>query len=401
MSEKDMNNNEKLYLRAESSKNMHVVVEPKRYHSEEGQVQNMAPPPVHNFNYPPPVRLTQTSETTVMLDGICQLQLTLQQNVLTNSKQVEYYMSQNADLFTEMIRGQNRRALDPTMMAIPMFKGKEPEKCLDWVNRIRNICDQSECPMRQELMNKSEPVVQNFIKTMNDMSMDKEVVEEILKYFSDIPTLSHAIMKLRTLIQGEEKTIMTYNQKYRTLVKRVEWKLVKKIDSYVKMEQYLGSIIFPIRKSIRNNIYFKSKHAPKMLGEAMRKAKELYMKHVYTMEGTENKQGIAGTSEVVINEVNAPQKSGLNTHRPWRNRNSSEISLNQGVFVGQLKSQTRTLSEENIQLLRGSYTQIMVNLTQLLDTVDGQVSGGQKGTDRITNQDRTDNSENPSSKNKE
>ena len=183
----------------------------------------MAPPPVHNFNYPPPVRLTQTSETTVMLDCICQLQLTLQQHVLTNSKQAEYHMSQNADLFTEMIRGQNRRDLDPAIMAIPTFTGKEPENCLDWVNRIRNICDQSECPMRQELMNKSEPVVQNFIKMMDDTWMDEEMVEEILKYFSDIPTLAHTITKLRTLIQGEEEAIVTYNQKYRTLVKRVEW----------------------------------------------------------------------------------------------------------------------------------------------------------------------------------
>ena len=37
----------------------------------------------------------------------------------------------------------------------------------------------------------------------------------------------------------------------------------------------------PIRKSIRNNIYWKSKHAPRMLGEAMKKAEELYMKHIY------------------------------------------------------------------------------------------------------------------------
>ena len=72
--------------------------------------------------------------------------------------------------------------------------------------------------------------------------------------------------------------------------------------------------------------------------------------------------------EVVINEVSAPQKSGLNAHRPWRSRNSSEISPNQGVFAGQFKPQTRTPSEENRQLPRGSYTQIMVNLTQLSDT---------------------------------
>ena len=52
-------------------------------------------------------------------------------------------------------------------------------------------------------MNKSEPVVQNFIGTMGDTWMDEEVIEEILKYFSDIPTPVHAITKLRALIQGE------------------------------------------------------------------------------------------------------------------------------------------------------------------------------------------------------
>ena len=63
--------------------------------------------------------------------------------------------------------------------------------------------------------------------------MDEDIIDEILKYFSDIPTPAHAITKLRALIQGEEEAIMTYNQKYRTLVERVEGKPVEKIDSYV------------------------------------------------------------------------------------------------------------------------------------------------------------------------
>ena len=58
------------------------------------------------------------------------------------------------------------------------------------------------------------------------------------------------LQNLRALVQGEDEAIVTYNQKYRTLVERVEKKTVEKIDSYVKLEQYLGSIIFPIRKSI-------------------------------------------------------------------------------------------------------------------------------------------------------
>ena len=111
------------------------------------------------------------------------------------------------------------------------------------------------------------------------------VLKGTVQYFSDIPTLAHAITKLRALIQGEEEAIVTYNQKYRTLVERVEKKPVEKIDSYVELEQYLGSIILPIRKSIRSNIYWKSKHAPKTLGEAIRKAEELYMKRFYAMEG--------------------------------------------------------------------------------------------------------------------
>ena len=200
---------------------------------------------------------------------------------------------------------------------------------------------------------------------MGDTWMDEEVIEEILKYFLDIPTPAHVITKLRTLIQGEEEAIVTYNQKYKTLVERVEGKPIEKIDSYIEMEQYLGSISLPIRKSIRNNIYWKSRHAPKTLGEAMRKAEELYMKHIYTMEGQmENNQNSTSKTEVIINEVHASQESRSYNHRPWKNEKNSEISPKRDDFQGQ----HRTLNEENRQLPRGSYTHILVNPTQLSDT---------------------------------
>ena len=109
-----------------------------------------------------------------------------------------------------MAREQKRRDLDLAIMAIPTFTGQEPEKCLDWINRIKNICSQA----GHFLMNKSEPVVQNFIGTMGETWMDEEVIEEILKYFSDIPTRAHAIMKLRALIQGEEEAIVTRNTEH-------------------------------------------------------------------------------------------------------------------------------------------------------------------------------------------
>ena len=165
---------------------------------------------------------------------------------------------------------------------------------------------------------------------------------------------------------------MTYNQKYRTLVERVEGRPVEKIDSYMELEQYLGSVILPIRKSIRNNIYWKSKHAPKMLGEAMRKAEQLYMKHIYATGGIDSKQENGTSTEVVMNKVTT-QKTGQYSHRPWRNKDSGETSPNSGNFQRQSwkngQSSEISANTEGLQrqLPRSPYTQIMVNLTQLSD----------------------------------
>ena len=146
------------------------------------------------------------------------------------------------------------------------------------------------------------------------------------------------------------------------LVETVERKLVEKIDCYIELEQYLESIILPIRKSIRSNIYWKSKHAPNTLGEAMKKAEELYMKHIYATEGQmENIQNPPVTSDVTINEVNDTQKLGQYSQRSWRNKENSEISPKINNF------QTRTRNEDNRQLPRGFYMHILVNPTQLLD----------------------------------
>ena len=175
------NKDTKVRLKAEL--NTQLIEHQKRYYAEGPDVQNMAPHTLERNNHPPPTRQEGGAETTAMLDCICQLHLTLREHLLLNNKQAEYQMSQNANLFLEMIKGQNRRDLDPAVMAIPTFTGEEPEKCLDWINIIKSICSQTGWSLRQELMNKSEPVVQNFIKTMGDMWMDKDVVDEILKYF--------------------------------------------------------------------------------------------------------------------------------------------------------------------------------------------------------------------------
>ena len=193
-----------------------------------------------------------------------------------------------------------------------MGEAKDRSQCLDWVSRVKNVCDQSGRSFRQELINKSGILVQNFIRSLSENITNKELTEKILQFFSDVPTTSHALNKLRLIRQGVEEPIVNYNQRYQNLVERVEGCQLDSIRSTVAMELYLGSIIEPIRKSIRNTLYFNSKHAPKTLGEAMQKAQDLHIKHLYAIG--EDQDSVTNSSdvlpEITVNEVTSREDRG-------------------------------------------------------------------------------------------
>ena len=69
--------------------------------------------------------------------------ITERKHLSVNAKQAEYNTKQNTKLMEELIKSQSHRDLDPALLAIPTFTGLEPEKCLDWIQRVKNICLQS------------------------------------------------------------------------------------------------------------------------------------------------------------------------------------------------------------------------------------------------------------------
>ena len=89
-----------------------------------------------------------------------------------------------------MIKAQEKRDLDPALLAIPTFSGEAKD---------RPQCDQSGCSFCQELINKSGILVQNFIRSLNERITNSELTEKILQFFSDIPMTSHALNKLRLI----------------------------------------------------------------------------------------------------------------------------------------------------------------------------------------------------------
>ena len=174
--------------------------------------------------------------------------------------------------------------------------------------------------------------MQNFIRSLNEKISNNELTEKILQFFSDVPMTSHALNKLRLIRQGAEEPIVNYNQCYQNLVERVEGCQLDSIRSTVAMELYLGSIIEPIRKSIRNTLYFNSKHAPKTLGEAMQKAQDLQIKHLYVIG--EDQDSVISSSdvllEITVNEITSRENRGwYRNKRDFREHSqiSQEISL--------------------------------------------------------------------------
>ena len=258
----------------------------------------MAQPPV----VPPQHNETQTGSQKLE-ENLMRVIETMEQQMRLNITKSDYNMTQNTKMMDQLIKAQDRRDLDPALMDIPTFSGDQPEKCLEWVTRIKNVCRQSGRSFQQELTNKSGLVVQNFLATLDKDISDGELVEKVLQMFSDIPTTTQAIAKLKALRQGENESILAYNQRYRILVERVEGRAIEQITSPVAMEMYLGTIIPPLRKSIKNSLFWNSKHAPRTVGEAMSKAQQLYVKHLYaTGDEHEDDQTKTG-EEVVINEI--------------------------------------------------------------------------------------------------
>ena len=69
----------------------------------------------------------------------------MQQQLLFSSKTAKQGINQNASLFQDMIKAQEKRDLHPALLAIPTFLGEPADRsqCLDLVSGVKNICDQS------------------------------------------------------------------------------------------------------------------------------------------------------------------------------------------------------------------------------------------------------------------
>ena len=126
--------------------------------------ENVMPQPTREPTEVPIVNnMVSNSE---ILESIQSITKVMQQQLMFSSKTTEQGIIQTANLFQEMLKSQERRDLNPNLITIPMFLGEAVDRpqCLDWISTVKNISDQAGCSLRQELINKSGILVQNFIR---------------------------------------------------------------------------------------------------------------------------------------------------------------------------------------------------------------------------------------------
>ena len=260
----------------------------------------------------------------------------LQQQIVLGMRTAAMSQQRTDALIGELIKSHNRRDMDNILNNIPTFNGLETEKCVDWATQIRNVCEQLNRDFRQELMNKSELMVQNFIKGLGADISDDKVMNRILGFFSDITTPYHAMDKIKSIKQND-KPMPQFNQKYRTYIECLERKTINEMTSHTQMELYMSAINPHIAKALRTNIHYGSRYAATSVGDAMKKAEECYLKDLYAWAGLEKdrEQGNAN-KEVMCAEVNtrgrSQWQSGGDRQRTWTpqenqmNRNKSGYS---------------------------------------------------------------------------
>ena len=95
---------------------------------------------VHQAEVSNPGQVTNSE----ILKSIQSITNVMQQQLLLNSKTTEQGIVQTASPFQEMIKAQEKRDLDPALLAIPTFLGEARDRpqFLDWVSKVKNVCDQ-------------------------------------------------------------------------------------------------------------------------------------------------------------------------------------------------------------------------------------------------------------------
>ena len=148
-------------------------------------------------NASPKSHMTEMSKTMLQLaqahEKIANTQL--------NHQTMVSVQQQQAEAFGALAATTQQQKYDAMFAAVPRYDGKNKEECAVLITQILSLAALAGCNLRLELFNRSEGDVTTVIAGMDDTISDEDLKEEIMRCFSNAPTMIQVIEVLRGIRQ--------------------------------------------------------------------------------------------------------------------------------------------------------------------------------------------------------
>ena len=138
--------------------------------------------------------MTEISKTMLQLAQAHEMIASTQQQNHQTMVNVE---QQQATAFEALAAATQQQKYDTMFAAVHRYDGKNKEECAVWLNQISSLALSVRHSLRLELLKRSEGDVITIIAGMDDTVSDDDLKEEIMRCFSNAPTMIQAIGVLR------------------------------------------------------------------------------------------------------------------------------------------------------------------------------------------------------------
>ena len=142
--------------------------------------------------------MTEISKTMLQLAQAHEKIASTQQQ---NHQTMVNVQQQQATAFEALAATTQQQKYNVMFAAVPRYDGKNKEECAVWLNQISSLALLAGCSLRLELLNRSEGDVTTVITGMDGTISDDDLKEEIMRCFSNAPTMIQAIGVLRGIRQ--------------------------------------------------------------------------------------------------------------------------------------------------------------------------------------------------------
>ena len=208
--------------------------------------------------------MTEISKTMLQLAQAHDRIANTQQN---NHQTMINVQQQQANAFKALAATTQQQMYDAMFTAVPRYDGRNKEECAVWLNQISSLATSARHSLRLELLNRSEGDVTTIIASVDDTMGDDDLKEEIMRCFSNAPTMIQAIRVLRGIRQQQNEQAHLYAARFEFVHNRAHNIQPEEQTQISELIHYTSTLVPHLQRKLLKKL--NSFHQPKSLREAM------------------------------------------------------------------------------------------------------------------------------------